>query len=152
MATSSADTLDGALVSILEDVIPFNRHLGVEVVEIDRPASRLTIKLPLREEHIGNVVRNMPHGGVIAALVDAASGGAAALTLDDLSQAPTVATIDMRVDYLRPGRGPALTAVAQVMRSGRNVIVVRTEVLDADGALLALGSSAFTVERAARGG
>lgn len=150
MAPRTAETLDSTLTALLEGVIPFNRHIGVKVANIDRTGLTLTLTLALRDEHIGNVIRRMPHGGLVAALVDAASGGAAALTLDDLTQAPSMATIDMRVDFLRPGRGPELRAVAQVMRSGRSVIVVRTEVLDADGSLVALGSSAFTVERGGR--
>jgi len=150
MARGTADALDSTLVALLESVIPFNRHIGVKVASVDRQRGRLTVTLALRDEHIGNVVRRMAHGGLVAALIDAASGGAAALTLDDLTQAPSVATIDMRVDFLRPGRGPELSATAEVMRSGRSVIVVRTEVHDTDGSLVAIGSSAFTVERAER--
>lgn len=147
MPGTTAENLDATLRTIVEDVIPFNRLLGLRVAVIDRAASTITLELPVRDEHIGNVVRRMPHGGLIAALVDAASGAAAALTLDDLSQAPSVATIDMRVDFLKPGRGAVLRAEARVMRGGRSVIVVRTDVLDEDGTLLALGSSAFAVER-----
>ncbi len=105
------------------------------------------ISLVVRDEHIGNAVRHMVHGGLLAALVDSAAGAAVALTLDDLSQAPSVATIDMRVDFLRPARGQVIRASAKVMRRGRSVVVVRTDVHDDDGALVALGSSTFTVER-----
>ena len=150
MLANKEGALNSTLRTIIEDVIPFNHQLGVKVTEIDRPGNRVTLEMAVRDEHIGNVVRRMPHGGVVAALVDAAAGAAAALTLDDLSRAPSVATIDMRVDFVRPGRGPTLRAVAAVMRSGRSVIVVRTEVFDEDGTLLALGSSAFTVERGPR--
>ena len=150
MTGRQTNALDSTIKTLIEDVIPFNHHLGLKVATIDRAAGSITLTLAVRDEHIGNVVRRMPHGGLVAALVDGASGAAAALTLDDLSYAPTVATIDMRVDFLRPGRGAELKAVATVMRSGRSVIVVRTEVFDADGALLALGSSAFTVERGPR--
>jgi len=148
--SDSVSALDSTLRSIIEDVVPFNRHLGVKVVEIDRTGNRVSLEMVVQDAHIGNVVRRMPHGGVVAALVDAAAGAAAALTLDDLSRASSVATIDMRVDFVRPGRGASLRADAAVMRSGRSVIVVRTEVFDDDGTLLALGSSAFTVERGAR--
>lgn len=146
-----ATAADATLKSIIEDVIPFNHHLGLKVVSIDRARHRVSLEMALADEHLGNVIRGMPHGGVVAALVDSAAGAAAALTLDDLSRAPSVATIDMRVDFVRPGRGPKLVAVAEVMRSGRSVIVVRTEVFDDAGTLLALGSSAFTVDRGPKG-
>jgi uncharacterized protein (TIGR00369 family) len=138
-----------AFRTLLEEIVPFNRALGLALKEFDADAARVSVELPLRDEHIGNVVRRMPHGGVIAALVDAAAGAAATLALDDLESAPNVATIDMRVDYLRPARGRSLLANAEVMRSGRSVVVVRTDVHDEDGALVALGSSAFAIGRRA---
>lgn len=139
--------LDALFREIIEERIPFNRLLGLKLGEVDRDTGRIELILALREEHIGNSVRRIPHGGLLAALVDGASGAAAALTLDDLMQAPSVATVDMRVDFLRPARGSTLRAVGQVMRSGRSVVVVRTDVLDEDGSLVALGTSTFTVER-----
>lgn len=138
-----------AFRSLLEEIVPFNRALGLMLKGFDVGAGRVTVELPLREEHIGNVVRRMPHGGVIAALIDAAAGAAATLALEDLGDAPNVATIDMRVDYLRPARGTNLLANAEVMRSGRSVVVVRTDVHDEDGTLVALGSSAFAIGRRA---
>lgn len=136
---------------IIENVIPFNRHLGMRVDMVDDERQVVRLSLELRPEHVGNVVRGMPHGGLLAALIDGASGAAAALTLDDLSQAPSVATIDMRVDFLQPATGSALHAVGTVMRAGRSVVVVRTDVFDDEGALVALGTSTFTVARSAQG-
>lgn len=149
MSPMPLDIDPDAFRSLLEEIVPFNRALGLVLKEFDADAARVSVELPLRDEHIGNVVRRMPHGGVIAALVDAAAGAAATLALDDLESAPNVATIDMRVDYLRPARGRSLVANAEVMRSGRSVVVVRTDVHDEDGALVALGSSAFAIGRRA---
>lgn len=132
---------------VIEERIPFNHHLGLKLRRLDKEEQVVELSLTLRPEHIGNAVRQMPHGGLLAALVDASSGAAAALTLDDLLQAPTVATVDMRVDFLRPARGRELRAVGTVMRSGRSVVVVRTDVFDEDGSLIVLGTSTFTVDR-----
>lgn len=136
------------LKRLIEDVIPFNRALGVELRVYDPEDGSVTLALPLREEHIGNVVRRAPHGGVIAALVDAASGAAAALQVDAEAVA-TVATIDMRVDYLEPAEGDVLLAETSVARSGARVVVVRTDVRDGAGTLVAIGTSAFRVDRSA---
>jgi len=142
------DALDpDALRTLVEDLVPFNRFLGVRLVSVDRTAGRLGTRLELRPEFVGNALRDMPHGGVVSALIDATAGAAAALSLDDLSLADRVATIDMRVDYLRAARGAALHADAEVMRTGHRVIVVRTVVHDDDGELVALGSNAFHVAR-----
>ena len=136
-----------AMRSLVEDLIPFNRFLGVRLESVDRDTGHLSTRLELRPEFVGNALRDMPHGGVVSALIDATAGAAAALSLEDLSLADRVATIDMRVDYLRAARGAVLHAHAEVMRTGRRVIVVRTDVHDDDGALVALGSNAFHVAR-----
>lgn len=144
----SVDTGTFDVKELIEEIIPFNRFLGVELRSYDPAEHSVILALPLREEHVGNVVRAMPHGGVVSSLIDAAAGAAAALTLDDLASAPAVSTIDMRVDYLTPARGEQLLASANVVRAGRRVIVVRTEVKDDGGTLVALGTSAFAVGRA----
>ena len=143
--TGASTNLGLDLKTLIEDTIPFNKLLGVKLVATDRLAGTLTLTLPMRRELIGNVVRDMPHGGAVSALIDAAAGAAAALSLVDLRDAPGVATIDMRVDYLAPGRGSSLTAEAKVMRSGRRVVVVRVDVTDEEGTLVALGTAAFSV-------
>lgn len=145
--TGAPSELAETFRQVIEDRIPFNRHLGLRLRRLDKAKLEVELALELKPEHIGNAVRQMAHGGLLAALVDAASGSAAALTLDDLLQAPTVATVDMRVDFLKPAQGQRLTAVATVMRSGRTVVVVRTDVFDEDGTLVVLGTSTFTVDR-----
>lgn len=132
---------------IVEERIPFNRHLGLKIVLIDSERKVVKLKLEVKDEHVGNFVRGMPHGGLLAALVDGASGAAAALTLDEFWQVPTLATVNMRVDFLQPPKGRTLYAEGTVMRSGRSVVVVRTDVFDADGSLVVLGTSTFTVSR-----
>jgi len=141
----TATTPDLDLKHLIEEFIPFNKLLGVKIVASDRSSGTVVMTLPMRHELIGNVIKSMPHGGAISAFIDAAAGAAAALSLADLRDAPNVATIDMRVDYLAPGRGAGLTAEAKVMRSGRRVVVVRVDVTDEESTLVALGTAAFSV-------
>jgi acyl-coenzyme A thioesterase PaaI-like protein len=54
-------------------------------------------------------------------------------------------TIDLRVDYLRPGVGTHFTAHAEVMRLGSRVASTRMQFLDADGGLLSMASAAYIV-------
>jgi len=138
--------------TLIEEIIPFNKLLGVRLTKADVAAGTVTLRMPLRGELIGNVMRSMAHGGAVSALIDAAAGAAAALSLPDLRAAPSVATIDMRVDFLAPAQGDVLLAAAAVARAGRRVVVVRTEVRDAEGTLVALGTSAFGVARAGAAG
>jgi acyl-coenzyme A thioesterase PaaI-like protein len=54
-------------------------------------------------------------------------------------------TIDLRVDYLRPGIGEWFELRAEVMRLGSRVASTRMEFLGADGKLLSTGSAAYIV-------
>ena len=106
-----------ALRQLTEDWIPFNTYLGVKAVEIRQGYARLDI--PFRPELIGDPVRPALHGGVISALADTAGGIAVWTQVDD--PRGRVSTIDLRIDYLRPGRPETLVAVATVVRVGNRV-------------------------------
>jgi len=54
-------------------------------------------------------------------------------------------TIDLRIDYLRPGTGPRFTATAEVIRLGSRVATTRMEFFDAQGRLLSTGAAAYMV-------
>ena len=108
-----------ALRQVMEELIPFNRYVGVRVIEIDR--GRVRLEVPFRPELIGDPLRQAMHGGVISMLSDTAGGAAVWSALDE--PRARVSTIDMRVDYLRPGRQETLVAEANVVRLGRKVAV-----------------------------
>lgn len=114
---------DDALLAMVREFfaqgIPFNRHLGMEVLEMADGFARA--RLPFREEFVGDPFRPALHGGVIATLLDA-TGGAAVWS--GLSMADRVSTIDIRVDYLRPGRLEEVVAEGRVRRAGNRVGVV----------------------------
>jgi len=55
-----------------------------------------------------------------------------------------VPTINLRTDYLRPGIGDALTAVARVRRTGKANAVVDIEVFDDEKKHVALGRGTYS--------
>lgn len=138
----------------LSEFIPFNHALGFEAILVE--AGHVRFRVPYRPEYIGDPIRGALHGGLIATLIDAA-GGAAAWTQVRLSD--RVSTIDMRVDYLRPGKPEALIADAHVVRAGRHVSVVsvRTYHDSAPDKTIAEGRGVYSIRSAppeggARGG
>lgn len=148
---SPPESLSADLVRMLvEDLIPFNRFLGLKLEHFDLDPARLVTRLELRPDYVGNPRRQAPHGGVISFVIDATAGVAVALSLGDPNLASGVATIDMRVDYLQPARGHTLFTTSVVMRGGNRIVAVRSEVHDDEGALLALGSNVFNVARGGR--
>ena len=54
-----------------------------------------------------------------------------------------VPTINLRIDYLRPAFGDALTAVARVRSGGRTVSVVDIEVFNEESARVAIGRGTY---------
>ena len=62
--------------------IPHCRRLGMEVVEVGPQMA--TVRLPYREELVGDPVRRVVFGGVITTLIDHASGLAVFCSLAEL--------------------------------------------------------------------
>jgi uncharacterized protein (TIGR00369 family) len=132
------------LAVAFEQFIPFNRWLGLKCLEI--LPGRVRVELPFREELIGNPEIPALHGGAISATLDTTGG------LAVWSQAhprDRVSTIDLRIDYLRPGRSQALIATAEVVRLGNRVGVAQLRAFhdDSDGALVAAGMGVYSVRR-----
>jgi uncharacterized protein (TIGR00369 family) len=104
------------------------------------------LELPFRPEFVGDPVRPALHGGIISALIDTA-GGMAAITL--IAPSGTVSTIDLRVDYLRPGEMKPLVSESTVTRMGNRVASVDTRVFhpDAPEHLIATGKAVYSIRR-----
>ena len=56
-----------------------------------------------------------------------------------------MSTIDIRTDYLRPGRGERFIATARVIRAGNKVAVCRMELHNEQGMHIALGTGTYLV-------
>jgi uncharacterized protein (TIGR00369 family) len=118
MSEERAKAIDPeVLKGLMEMFIPFNKYLGVRVVEVKRRFCHMEI--PFREELIGDPLRPALHGGVLSALADTAGGMAVWSGLED--ERGRVSTIDLRVDYLRPAKLETLAAEATVVRLGNRV-------------------------------
>jgi uncharacterized protein (TIGR00369 family) len=131
------------LKQVMEELIPFNRYLGVRVAEVRRSFARLEI--PFREELIGDPLRPALHGGVISALADAAGGAAVWTGIQD--ERARVSTIDLRIDYLRPARLVTIIAEATVVRLGNRVGVADVRLFhpDAEADTVATGKGVYNV-------
>jgi uncharacterized protein (TIGR00369 family) len=141
------------LKKIFEEKIVFNQLLGLKITSL-RP-ERVTARIDMRPELIGHFAYNRVHGGVISAGLDAMGGLAvmAAIGARHMDEAPEhrlhrfakLGTIDLRVDYLRPGISEYFELRAEVLRLGSRVASTRMEFLGADGKLLSTAAAAYIV-------
>jgi uncharacterized protein (TIGR00369 family) len=130
-------------------MIPFNRMLGLKIDSLNPKMPRL--RFDMRPELVGNPVRQILHGGVISATLDVVGGLAIALALlakkaeeTPARHFPNIGT-DLRIDYLRPGRGNFFVATGRVVRLGGRVAVAHMELVNDTGDQIAAGSAAYIV-------
>ena len=141
------------LKKIFEELIVFNQVLGLRITSIK--ADRVTARMDMRRELIGHYAHNRVHGGVISAGLDTMGGLAvmAAIGARHMDEPPAerllrfgkLGTIDLRVDYLRPGIADYFELRAEVMRLGSRVASTRMEFCGPDGRLFSTGSAAYIV-------
>ena len=141
------------LKSIFEEKIVFNQVLGLKITDL-KP-SLVKGRIEMRQELIGHYSYNRIHGGVISASLDAMGGLAcmAAIGARHMDEAPAkrlerfakLGTIDLRIDYLRPGIGAFFELTAEVMRLGSRVGSTRMEFRGPDGKLRSTGAGAYIV-------
>ena len=144
------ESIEAELRRTFEQVIPFNRVLGLRIDSLDFKAPRL--RFDMRPELVGNPVRQILHGGVISATLDVVGGLAIALASitrkaeeTPARHFPDIGTIDLRIDYLRPGRGHYFVATGRVVRLGGRVAVAHMELVNDTDEQIATGSAAYIV-------
>ncbi len=141
------------LTAIFEDKIVFNQVLGLKIISL--APDRVTGRIAMRRELVGHYTHNRVHGGVISATLDAMAGLACmtAIGARHMDEPPAqrlqrfgkLGTIDLRIDYLRPGISEHFDLHAEVLRLGSRVASTRMEFRAADGKLLSTGAAAYIV-------
>ena len=131
--------------------VPYLKSLGIRVSKFNYPEVEMVLEW--NDELVGNIVQESLHGGVTAAMLDSVGGLVAVgsfistektLTADYLkNRIGRMGTIDLRVDYLFPGRGAIFTATGRVIRAGKRVTVCRMEMHNDKNDCIALGTGSY---------
>jgi uncharacterized protein (TIGR00369 family) len=110
--------------------------------------------IEMKPNLVGNISFQILHGGVAATLLDSIGGIVAMGELyrrsepdqlaETLKKVSRLATIDMRVDYLAPGRGQYFIAKAEVMRMGRKGCTMRMIMRNDEGKEIAAGIASYS--------
>jgi uncharacterized protein (TIGR00369 family) len=138
---------------IFDNKIPFNKVLGLKVHSLDM--ERPKIRFAMHDALVGNYIRGSLHGGVISAVIDVTGGLSAFMGLQKklageplaikLEKFRKLGTIDLRIDYLRPGVGKMFEATGYVLRTGHKVAVTRIELKNETEQLIAVGTGAYVI-------
>jgi uncharacterized protein (TIGR00369 family) len=141
------------LKDIFEQKILFNQVLGLKITSL-KP-ERVIGRIAMKQDLVGHFAYNRIHGGVISAGLDAMGGLAvlAAIGARHMDEPPQqrlqrfakLGTIDLRIDYLRPGISEYFELHAEVMRLGSRVASTRMEFYGADGKLMSTGAGAYMI-------
>ena len=115
-----------------------NGRLGFELVEWREGYARVTVDLDERHENRQGGI----HGGVTAALIDAATGFCGIYDPDPEKRRGNV-TLSLNVNYTGRPKGARLTCVAEVLRGGRRFYFASARVHDDAGNLIASGEAVY---------
>ena len=120
--TAGFDTIDIASIqAMIDHNMPHGRELGIRIVAL--APSTATMALDYQARLVGNPETGFLHGGVITTLVDTVS---AMSVFAALRRMVAIATLDLRIDYLKPAT-PArqLIARADCYKTTRQIAFTR---------------------------
>ena len=111
------------LKKVLEQLPPHGLAIGMALVDVTGRVC--TVRVPYAEHLVGDPDTGTIHGGVITATLDNASGWAVRCHqewVDDMS----MATLDLRIDYMRPAEPyKDLMVQAECYKLSKNIAFVR---------------------------
>jgi 1,4-dihydroxy-2-naphthoyl-CoA hydrolase len=129
--TGSVIVMADDLTAQLHSAMPFTAVLGATALRVEPGEVVLRLDWDATRCTSGGLL----HGGALMALADAAGGWCAFLNLPD--GATGTATVTSSTNFLRPVTGGHVEAAARPLNIGRTVIVLDTELRDAEGRLVA---------------
>lgn len=150
----SSTDLVAQISNYMNSQVPFQQLLGLEITQFSGQLSEVCFRW--KDQLIGNMPQRILHGGVTSTALDTAGGAVViarlverlagqALTEEIMQQVAKCGTIDLRVDYLRPGRGEEFICTATIIRSGNKVAVARMEMYNDAGEHIAVGTGTYLV-------
>jgi uncharacterized protein (TIGR00369 family) len=115
---------------------PFPQHLSMKLVSIDINAAKVELETAGCHLQPFQIV----HGGVLATLIDTATFWSVFLGLPEDAG---LVNIDLKLNYLKSVKEGLLVAEGRCIKSGRSISYAESSVIDANGEILAHGTSSL---------
>jgi uncharacterized protein (TIGR00369 family) len=113
---------------------PVGRLLDMRMTEVDEGRAVFVLDAgPQHASPLGTV-----HGGIICDVADAALGCAHA---SQLAEGESFATVELKINFLKPVWAGRLTAVGTVVKAGRTIGLTECRVTDQGGSLVAFATA-----------
>lgn len=138
----SMDATKQSYYQYLKDLFlnaPFSETLNITGTEAEPGQATLYMEIK-RDKHMNT--NQTLHGGVTASLLDTASGMSVRTLLDETE---TIATVNLSINFLKPGFSGKLTAKGRVKSKGKKMATVEAEVFDEKNNLLANSIATFVI-------
>ncbi len=137
------------------ELIPFNKVLGIAIDDLDYETSQAVTSFNMTKDLIGNSIAGILHGGVTASVIDLTGGLSALISCLKLNEDKPIdvikkkvtssATIDMRVDYLRPGKGRSFKCKSRIIRAGSRIVVAKIDLYNEIKTRIATGTATYLI-------
>ena len=108
--------------------------LGMRMVAAE--PGRVTFELDAGPEH--SSPPGTLHGGILCDLADGAMGCA---NLSRLDEDESFATVELKINFLKPVWTGRLTAIGEVIKAGRTLALLECRITDESGSLVAYATS-----------
>ena len=138
MQEKTVERLTAEQIQAMFDRSPFISGLKLQVLSLDYDAVELTVSMPLDPSMERRAGTKQFHGGPIASFIDTIGDFVVGMMVGG-----GVPTLNIRIDYLKPAVGDALTATARARRMGRTVAVADIDVFDENNSLVAIGRGTY---------
>ncbi|THB79984.1 MAG: thioesterase family protein [Desulfobacteraceae bacterium] len=135
--------------------LPFNKVLGIRIDTLEYESGKASTVFDMTPDLIGNYFIGILHGGVISSVIDLTGGLSALISCAKFHEGESLehitgklagtATIDVRVDYLRPGKGDHFSCTSEIIRAGSRIVVAKMDLFNEKKTRIATGTGTYLI-------
>ena len=137
------------------EMLPFNKVLGIDIDLLDYETGDAVTSFNMTQDLMGNPIGGILHGGVTASVIDLTGGLSALISCAKFHEGKPLeviekkmtssATLDMRVDYLRPGKGRSFKCKSRIIRAGSRIVVAKIDLYNEKETRIATGTATYLI-------